>query len=292
MDRLLAERMFVKVVETGSFAEAARRLRTSSGQASKLVARLESDLGVKLLHRTTRALSLTEAGQAYAERLRGLIEGFDDLEAEMRQAAVVPRGRLRLTAPLSFGTLRLAPMLARFAVLWPEIALDVQFTDRFVNLVDEGFDAAVRVGHAEDAALTGRRLGHAEMRVLAAPGYLAARGNPQDPAELARHDCILDTNMRDPGHWGFSGGRRVAVTGRLSMSNASACLAAAEAGLGIAYVPDFVSVEALAAGRVLPLLTGHLPPPMPIHLLWPGGRHVAPKLRALIDALVQEFRAG
>ena len=281
----------MKVVETGSFAEAARRLRTSSGQASKLVARLEAELGVKLLHRTTRALSLTEAGQDYADRLRGLIEGFDELEAEMRQAAVVPRGRLRLTAPLSFGTLRLAPMLARFAVAWPEIALDVQFTDRFVDLVDEGFDAAVRVGTLSDATLTGRRLGRAEMVVLAAPAYLASRGEPVEPGELARHDCILDTNMRDPMHWGFAGGRRVAVTGRLSLSNASACLAAAEAGLGIAYVPDFVCAESLTQGRVRPILTGDLPPPMAIHLLWPSGRHVPPKLRALIDALVKEFRS-
>lgn len=280
----------MKVVETGSFAEAARRLRTSSGQASKLVARLESELGVKLLHRTTRALALTEAGQAYADRLRGLIEGFEELEAEMRQAAVVPRGRLRLTAPLSFGTLRLAPMLARFAVTWPEIALDVQFTDRFVNLVDEGFDAAVRVGTLSDATLTGRRLGQADMVVLAAPAYLAARGEPAEPGDLAGHDCILDTNMRDPMHWGFAGGRRVAVTGRLSLSNASACLAAAEAGLGIAYVPDFVCADSLAQGRVRPILAGDLPVATAIHLLWPSGRHVAPKLRALIDALVSEFR--
>lgn len=172
MDRLAAERMFVKVVETGGFATAAARLGTSSGQASKLVARLEADLGVKLLNRTTRALSLTEAGQAYADRLRGLIEAFDDLATEVQNAAVAPRGQVRLTAPLSFGTIRLAPLLARFAADYPDIGLDVQFTDRIVNLVDEGFDAAIRVGTPTDAALTGRRLCSAQVIVVAAPAYL------------------------------------------------------------------------------------------------------------------------
>ena len=141
MNRLGPERMFLTVVETGSFAAAAARLGTGSGQASKLVARLEADLGVKLLNRTTRALSLTQAGQAYADRLRTLVEAWDDLQTEVQNAAVAPRGLIRLTAPLSFGTTRLAPLLARFATEFPEIALEVHFADRVVNLVEEGFDA-------------------------------------------------------------------------------------------------------------------------------------------------------
>ena len=290
MERFPAERMFLKVVETGSFAEAARQLRSSSGQASKLVARLEADLGVKLLNRSTRALALTEAGQAYAERLRGLVDAFDDLDAEMHEAAISPRGLLRLTAPLSLGTIRLAPMLAEFARAYPEIALDVQFTDRIVSLMDEGFDAAIRVGEPTDTALTGRRLGRVKTLALASPGYLAERGEPQRPADLVAHDCVIDTNRREPTKWTFPGGERVTVRGRLYLSNASACVAAAEAGLGIAYVPDFVATEAVATGAVRVVLAAHQVEPLPVSVLYPGGRHVPAKLRVLIDFLVRAFR--
>src|SRR5690606_37786250 len=148
--------MFVAVMETGSFTAAAERLGTSSGQASKLVARLESTLGVRLLSRTTRAVSATEAGQAYFGRLRPLLEEFDALDAAIRDASHAPRGRLRLTAPLTFGTMEIAPALNAFAQKFPEIALDVSFTDRLVSLVDEGFDLAVRVGRPEDSSMIAR----------------------------------------------------------------------------------------------------------------------------------------
>lgn len=290
MERLSAERMFVRVVETGSFAAAARRLGTSSGQASKLVARLEADLGVKLLNRTTRALSLTEAGQAYAERMRALLEGFDDLVTEVQNASAAPRGRIRLTAPLSFGTVRLAPVLARFARAYPEIALEVQFTDRIVNLVEEGFDAAVRVGRAMDGALVGRRLAGARMITVAAPAYLAARGRPETPQDLVGHDCILDMNNRDGAQWSYRDGLRVTVSGRLTFSNASACLSAVEEGLGIAVMPDFVATEALAAGRVREILADWSDMKLGIHVLWPGRRNLPRKLRVLVDFLAADLR--
>src|SRR3712207_4294235 len=153
MDRLSCDRMFLAVVEGGSFARAAERLGTSSGQASKLVSKLEAELGVRLLHRTTRALSPTEAGQAYFARLRPLLEDLDALDAEVRDRSLTPRGTVRVTAPLSFGTLRLAPILTRFALAHPLIALDVRLSDRLVSLVDEGFDLAVRVGRPSDSSL-------------------------------------------------------------------------------------------------------------------------------------------
>lgn len=282
--------MFVKVVETGSFAAAARRLGTSSGQASKLVSKLESDLGVKLLNRTTRALSLTEAGQAYADRMRAILESFDDLTTELQNAAIAPRGRIRLTAPLSFGTVRLAPVLARFARDYPEISLEVQFTDRIVNLVEEGFDAAVRVGRTMDSALVGRKLGKARMLTVAAPGYLALRGRPIVPADLAGHDCILDTNNREPGVWLYRQDTRVNVSGRLIFSNATACLAAAEEGLGIAYLPDFVLQDQLVQERVIEVLADWSEESLGIHALWPGRRNLPRKLRVLVDFMAAELR--
>jgi DNA-binding transcriptional LysR family regulator len=290
MDRLGPERMFVKVIETGSFAAAAARLGTSSGQASKLVSRLEADMGVKLLNRTTRALSLTEAGQAYAERLRALIEAFDDLSTEVQNAALAPRGRVRLTAPLSFGTIRLSPLLAAFAAQYPDIALDVQFGDRIVSLVDEGFDAAIRVGIPPDSSLTGRKLCSARILAVAAPSYLDARGAPALPADLVDHDCIIDTNFRDPTHWAFKGGVKVSVSGRLSFSNASACLAAAEAGLGIAYIPDFVAGDSVARGHVRTVLSAHENTPLGVFALYPGGRHLPAKVRVLVDFMAAALK--
>lgn len=290
MDPLLAERMFLAVVDSGSFTAAAARLGTSSGQASKLVARLEARLGLRLLHRTTRTVAPTEAGAAYADRMRPLMAAMADAEDDLRDASASPRGHLRLTAPQSFGTLRLAPLLARFAADWPGISLDVLLTDRVSDLAAEGLDAAIRVGVAPGSTLVGRRLGQTRLVTLAAPAYLAARGTPEVPADLAGHDCLLDTNFRDPRQWQFAEGP-VAVAGRVAFSNAEACLAAAEAGLGIACMPDFVPVESLAQGRTLEILSGFAPPPLPIHILFPGGRPPPARLRLLIDRLVQDLRA-
>jgi DNA-binding transcriptional LysR family regulator len=284
--------MFAAVIEAGSFAAAAQRLGTSPGQASKLVARLESDLGVRLLHRTTRALQPTEAGQAYFGRLRTLLDDYDALDSEMRDATGAPRGKVRMTAPLSFGTIRLAPLLAAFARDNPGIALDVQFSDRLVALVEEGFDLAVRVGRPQDSALVARRLGEARLLVVGSPAYLERQGRPRRPEDLARHDCILDTNLRDPARWPFRGGARAPVSGRLAFSDATACLAAAEAGLGLALSPDFVALPALAAGRVEAVLGDHADEPIPVHALTPSGRHLPARTRLLIEALARGLKAG
>jgi DNA-binding transcriptional LysR family regulator len=252
MPRLEADRLFVAIMETGSLAAAARKLRLSSGQASKLLARLEGDLGLRLLNRSTRALSATEVGQAYYDRIRTILDDLDALQSEVQDRAAAPRGQLRVTAPLTFGTLRLVPMLNDFAKAYPEIGLDVSFTDRMVNLVDEGFDVAIRAGRVADSSLIARKLCDMHTVLVCSPGYAASRGEPAHPTDLAQHDCIIDTNFRDPLQWRFrAAGKPVTVTlsGRLRYSNAEACLQAAEAGLGIAHLPDFVAGR--SAGRHL-----------------------------------------
>ncbi|MEY4983445.1 MAG: hypothetical protein RIR62_1711 [Pseudomonadota bacterium] len=292
MDRLDCDRMFVAVIESGSFSAAARRIGTSSGQASKLVARLEQDLGVRLLNRTTRALGPTEAGRSYYQRIRNILDDLDTLDEELRARTTAPRGRLRLTAPLTFGTRQLVPALNAFVRAYPLIELDVSFTDRVVNLVDEGFDAAIRAGETGEANLTGRKLAEMTTCLVASDAYLAARAAPQAPADLAGHDCIIDTNFRDPLQWRFLCGVAevvVPLTGRLRYSNAEACLRAAEMGLGIANVPDFVAARALAEGRVRALLPDCAPPPRGIWAMYPTGRHLAAKVRVLVDFLARRF---
>lgn len=290
MNRLECDRMFMAVMEAGSFIGGARQLGTSSGQASKLVSRLETELDVRLLNRTTRSVSPTEAGQAYHDRLRVLIEELDRLDSEIRNISQTPRGRLRVAAPLTFGIRELAPALNDFAARYPEIELEVNFSDRAVNLVDDGFDLAVRVGQPDDSSLIIRKLCSVRIVVVGAQAYLDRNPAPETPADLARHDCIIDTNFRDPRRRPSGDAPGVAVSGRLRFSNAEVCLMAAEAGLGLACVPAFVAGDAIRGGRVVPLLQDFEAAPYDIFLLYPHSRHLAAKVRLLVEALVERYR--
>ncbi len=259
MDRLECDRMFIAVMETGGFSRAAERIGTSPGQASKLVGKLEAELGVQLLNRTTRALSPTEVGQAYYDRIKTLIEEFDALDMSVRTASGEARGRLVLTAPQTFGTSQLHTALVDFARAYPQIVLDVSLSDRIVNLIDEGFDAAVRIGAPADASLIARKLCDTRIVVAASPDYIKRKGEPVIPADLAAHECVIDTNFPDPLVWRFRGPDgeapiRIPVTGRLRFSNGEACVAAAEAGLGIARTPTFVAGPRIRAGALKAVL--------------------------------------
>lgn len=295
MDRLDCDRMFVAVLDSGSFAEAAKRLGTSSGQASKLVSRLEADLGVQLLKRTTRALSPTEAGQAYYERMKALLDEFDSLDAAIRNASGAPAGRLRVSVPVTFGTTQLGPLLAAFARAFPEIQLDVSFSDRMVNLVDEGFDLAVRIGRPSDSSLIARKLCDTRVVLVASADYVAARPPLRMPEDLLNADCVIDTNFQSPLTWQFRSpetgeSMQVSVNGRLRFSNGEACVVAAAAGLGIARAPSFIVGSEIQAGRLVPLLTDWEPMPHAIYAVYPPARHLALKVRALVDFLAAELR--
>ncbi|GLQ64236.1 LysR family transcriptional regulator [Gluconobacter cerinus] len=296
MDRLSLDRLFVAVLETGSFVAASGRLGVSSGQASKMLSRLESDLGVQLIKRTTRALSPTEIGQVYYERVKILLEERDALDASIRQTSGAPSGRLRITAPMSFGAVQLVPALLAFAEQYPGISLDVSFSDRLADLVEEGFDVAVRIGRLSDSSLIVRRLCDARIVTVAAPTYITSRGAPQCPEELSQHVCIIDTNFRTPHSWSFhdaSSGQdiQVPVTGRIAFSNGEACLTAAERGLGIACLPSFIAGPKIREGKLMPLLHNFEPPALGIHALYPPARHLAAKVRALSDFLSDYFRS-
>lgn len=287
--------MFVAVMETGSFAKAARRLNTSSGQASKMVSRLEEELGARLLNRTTRAVAPTEVGKAYFGRICQVLDDLDALDESIRSNSGAASGRLRLTAPMSFGTVRLAPALIDFARSYPAIELDVSFPDRVVNLIDEGFDAGVRIGNPTDSTLIVRKLCDARVVVAASPRYLVAHGEITHPENLSARECILDTNFRDPFAWRFrdpAGGPALAVPvkGRLRFSSADACLAAAEDGLGIARAPSFMAGPRFRDGRLVSLLRDYEDRPLGIRVIYPPGRHPAIKVRVLVDFLARHFK--
>jgi DNA-binding transcriptional LysR family regulator len=291
MDRLDEIAAFATVADTRSFTQAARRLGVSGAQVSKLVARLEDRLGARLLNRTTRDVSLTDTGRAYLERARGLLEDFEALESSVRDEDG-PRGTLRMSAPVSFGARQLDPALLDFAKAYPHVALEVFYSDRMVNLVDEGFDMAVRIGQLGDSTLIARKLAPVRLVTCASPAYLQAHGVPQTPADLAAHESIVDLNAREPYVWGFGIGGEcmdVRIHGRLRFSSPEACLQAAERGFGVARAPAFVAHERLRAGTLTPLLCNFESETVHVHAVYPHARHLAPKVRAVVDFLAARF---
>lgn len=288
MDRLAADRMFAQVVRLGGFSAAAKQLGTSPGQASKLVSWLEAHLGVRLLNRTTRAISPTAEGEAYYTRISAIIEQLDDLDDSLRDAGQNPRGQVRLTAPLTFGTVQLMPALADFARQHPGIGLEVHFTDSYMGLAEHGFDAAIRIGQPADSTLKARKLGVMRIQVVASLGYLKARGVPRRPADLAGHDIVTDLNFARPDAWNFRDmGEPVLLDlpGRLRFGNAEACVIAAEAGLGITRVPDFISAPAIRAGRLVEILAKYRDGESGVYAMTPSGRHMTSRLRVLLEFL-------
>lgn len=294
VDRLADMSVFVQVVEQGGFSAAARRLGLSPSAVSKLVGRLEDRLGARLLHRTTRSLTPTAEGLAYVERCREILADIDALEAGIGQSDVRPRGALRVSLSHAFGFAQILPLVPDFAALHPEVELKLLFTDRAVDLVADGIDMAVRLGAITDESLIARRLGEHRRIVCAAPAYLARRGTPAVPADLHGHDCLLFEEAERLNRWPFrdAGGERVLVPvrGTIASNNGEALYALLLSGMGIARAADFLVVKDIAAGRLVPILTGHAVDEMtPIHAVYPHRKHLAAKVRVFLDFLVARF---
>ena len=267
MDRLLTMEAFVRVVDAGSFSAAARQWGRSKAVVSKYVNALEDHLGVQLLRRTTRSLSLTEAGRAYRERCVEVLGEIEALEVSLREGIAAPRGPLRITAPPGFASHYLDVMTTDFIAQFPEVTLDLDLTHRMVDLVEENIDVAIRVTDPRDSSLVARRIAPAPILAVASPDYLSRRGTPKKPADLRDHDCIVDTNFRDQQRWRFrssgssgSGGKTetVSVDGPLRVNHPDAVREMAAAGHGIALVPDFVARDALEAGTLREVLGGRV----------------------------------
>lgn len=293
MDRLGGMNAFVTVVETGSFVRAAARLGTSTSTLSRQIAELEQHLGARLLNRTTRRLSLTEGGQAYYERAVQLLADLDETEALAGAASAAPRGTLRLTCSHALGVQRIAPAIAGFAVRYPEVRFEVSVSDRIVDLVEEGFDLAIRIGQVGSDQLVARRLGAMRLLVCASPGYLAAHGTPTAPADLAGHSVITYMYSPNPRLWRLidreGGAHEVRVTGALHSNSGDLAIAAASAGLGVIFEPDFMVQPALQSGALVRLLPAFESAPGEIWAVYPSRRHLSAKVRLFVDYLAQRF---
>jgi len=292
MDLLNAMTAFRHVAETASFSAASRLTGRSKTAVSKLVGELERHLGARLLQRTTRRVTLTDAGGAYLARCIQVLNDLDELHGEMRDAQAALRGTLRISAPQTFGEMHLMPVLAAFSRREPAVALELSLTDRFVNLIEERFDLAVRIGELTDSSLVARRLGDMQALLCASPDYLAANGRPGTPTALSSAPCIIDSNMRQPRQWTFTlAGARVTVpvSGNFTVNSPGAARLLALAGHGFAMLPDFVVQADLAAGTLVQLFSEALPPRRGIYAVYPHRRYLSRRLSVLVEFLAGAF---
>lgn len=293
MDRIDAIETFVRVADAGGISAAARRLHVAKSVVSRRLAELEAHLGARLVHRTTRRMALTEAGQAFLDRARGILADLAEAEEAVGQAQAALRGRLRLAAPLSFGVTHLTPALTDFLQAYPGIRLETAFSDRQVDLVAEGFDIALRIGRPTDSTLIGRRLAPIRQIVCASPGYWDQAGRPHCAADLAGHTGLRYARVPDPAIWRFRdpNGRsgQVPVPIRLLADNGDLLRAAALAGLGVIVEPTFIVYRDIAEGRLEPVLTDHTWSVGALTALWPPSPHLPRRVRALVDFLAARF---
>lgn len=293
MDKFQAITAFARVVEAGSFAGAATRLGVSVSSVSRLVADLETHLGSRLLNRTTRRISLTEAGRVFHERSVQLLADLEEAEASASEGAAVPRGTLRLSGPVTFGTEHIAPAVAEFMRRYPTVKLELELSDRIVDLVDEGFDAAVRIGAVRGQNLVARRVGTSRLLCCASPAYLATHGEPRTPEDLAKHACLLYQYAPQRDTWPFTGKdgeeRRVRVSGPAYANNGEFLAVLAREGIGIAYEPDFIVGDDVRAGRLVPILRNYTKAQGQINVVYASRRHLSAKVRAFAEFLAQQF---
>jgi DNA-binding transcriptional LysR family regulator len=286
--------IFAHVVDHRSFTGAARALGLSKATVSKAVSRLEERLGASLFHRTSRTLSLTETGRALAPRAARILAEGQCAEEDAADAALSPRGLVRLAAPMTFGLERIAPALPDFFARYPDVTVDLHLDDRAVDLVEQGFDVALRIAQLPDSSLRARRLAPIARHTVAAPAYLARHGRPTHPAQLADHRCLSYTNL-PTDVWRYAGadGSEIAVRpqGPLLANSGEALLHSVRAGLGIAVLPDFIIDADLAAGRLEAILTEWRWPPIALHLVTPPGTLRPARVTALIDFLAARFSA-
>ncbi len=292
-DRLQAMEVFVAVAEAGGFARAAARLHLSPPAVTRAVAGLEERLGVRLLNRTTRSVQPTEAGLRFLDSARAVLAQLDAAEREAAGEMAMPAGQLTVSSSVSFGRHAVAPLVAEFLAAHPRVSVTLLMLDRMVNLVDEGVDIAVRIGDLPDSTLVARQVGRVQRLLVASPAYLARRGTPRAPAELRLHDIIGFTGLMPNREWRHVWEGRPAtlrLAPRFELNDPAASLAAAEAGHGITLTLCYMAAGAINAGRLVPVLAEAAPPHVPVQLVHPQARLVAPKVRAFMELAARRLR--
>lgn len=285
---------FVQVFDSGGFSAAARQHGRSKALLSKYVTDLEDYLGVRLMNRTTRKLSLTEAGEAYYREASQLLQQLDELDATISDQTTAPRGLLRVSAPRNFGETTLAPAIFAFLVDHPAVTLDLRLEDRYVDLVEEGIDVALRISTMTDSSLIARKIADMRLQLVASPSLIKAHGLPKTPEDLRTLPCIVDVNLQTQANWRFIDNDKtisVHVTGPVRVNSPLAARDAALAGLGFASLPSYLSEQMVEDGRLVAVLDGYLPKGQTLQAVYPHRRHLAGKVRALIDHLVAWFEA-
>ena len=293
MDRAAEMTAFVRAVETGGFSAAARDIGLTPSALPKLVTRLEDRLGARLLHRTTRRLQLTAEGEAFYARARPILTAMDEAEAEVTQAGASPRGLLRLHCGSTFGMHQLAPAIPRFLDRHPAVEIDITISDQPLGAMEEAMDLAIRIGPLDESSLVARRICNLERVICASPAYLERHGTPRTPDELQQHNCLWITSLPALRRWPFDtddGIRVVHVGGNVAANNAETILQLALAGVGVTRLSDVVVAEAIRRGTLVQILTDwHHVEPVPLFATYPSGRNLSPKVRAMVDFLVEEF---
>jgi len=292
MDTIDGMRTFATVVAEGAFTRAAERLDMSPQLASKYIGRLEARLGVRLLNRSTRRLSLTEAGRAYYDRVRQVLADIEDMENAVSDLSVRARGTLRINAPMSFGQLHLARAVAEYQSEQPEVEVDLTLNDRVVDIISEGFDLAVRIGRLAESALVARRLAPVRLVVCGAPAYFERRGVPRAPGDLSEHECLRYAYAADSDRWSFEhegAACTVRVKGGFSANNGDALRAAALAGRGIILQPTFIVGEDIRAGRLRTILDEYRVAALGVHAVYSHRQYLSAKVRTFVDFLADYF---
>lgn len=286
MDRLHEIEVFIAVAETGSFAKAGRQLRLSPPAVTRAISALEERLGARVFNRTTRSLSITDVGQRFLETGRRVVAELDAAEKEALGETAVPQGHLNITASVTFGRSALPPVVCSFLGQYPRVTASVLLLDRVVNLIEEGIDIAVRVGHLPDSNLIAKRIGAVHRVLVASPDYLARRGVPASPADLRLHSILAFTGLMPNREWRFQDGQKlgsVSLHPTFEINDAVAAIQAAEMGYGITTALSYMVTDQIREGKLVSVLAPFTLPPLPVHLVYPHARLVAPKIRAFVD---------
>ena len=286
MDKLHELEVFVAVADAGSFTKAGTRLRLSPPAVTRAISALEDRLGARVFNRTTRSLTITDVGQRFLENARRILTDIDTAEKEAVGEAAMPHGHLAITASVTFGRAALAPVVCSFLGQHPRVSASVLLLDRVVNLIEEGIDVAIRIGHLPDSNLIAKRIGEVRRILVASPNYLARRGTPVSPSELRLHSVIAFTGLMPNREWHFLNGQKpgsVNLRPVLEVNDAFAAIEAAEMGHGITTALSYMVSDRIRDGKLIPVLDSFTLPPQPVHLVYPHARLVAPKIRAFID---------